>query len=107
MDPSHVHMWDNHLPSLALFRKKKMRDPLVSDNVSVIDSPCVGLIPNEGPTVRELSICIEFLNLALRALADGHTSDASFVRDPLLFGFAKVRDLTQEYFSARPGRASA
>jgi hypothetical protein len=54
----------------------------------------------DRPSVREITLAIEFLTMGLRALADGHPVDSHMVRDPLLFAFSKVRDMTGPYLRA-------
>ncbi len=45
------------------------------------------------PSIGEITYAIEFLTTALRALADGHSSESPMVEDPLLWGYSKINDM--------------
>lgn len=44
-------------------------------------------------TIRELTLTIEFLTTALRAVVDGHPVASHMVQQPFLFAHGKVNDL--------------
>ncbi|WP_034490978.1 hypothetical protein [Afifella pfennigii] len=57
--------------------------------------------PTTQETIREVTLTIEFLTTALRALVDGHDPSGEMVRSPLLWGRAKLRDLVSEHLKSK------
>lgn len=49
------------------------------------------------PSISEVTLAIEFLTMGLRSLVDGHPADSHMVREPLMFAYSKVRDMTSGY----------
>lgn len=55
----------------------------IEADVASIDKQCI----------RELTLAMEFLATALRAVADGHKVESQMVQQPFLFAHGKVNDL--------------
>jgi hypothetical protein len=50
-----------------------------------------------GPSITEITLTIEFLTMALRAVAEGHSIKGKMVREPLVWGFSKYKSMVAGY----------
>ncbi|RWO57069.1 hypothetical protein [Mesorhizobium sp.] len=55
-------------------------------------------VPVDRQCIRELTLAMEFLATALRAVVDGHQIDSHMVQTPFLFAHGKVNDLASTIY---------